>query len=41
MSYYSSLFASVNTTRTSDTTAYTAGDVYGGLQTFPSIGIQL
>ena len=39
MSYYSSLFASVNTTRPSDTTAYTAGDVYGGLQTFSAIGI--
>lgn len=39
MSYYSSLFSSVNTTRPSDTTAYTAGDVYGGLQTFSSIGM--
>jgi hypothetical protein len=39
MSYYSSLFSSANTTRPSDTTAYTAGDVYGGLQTFSSIGI--
>jgi hypothetical protein len=39
MSYYSSFFSSVNTTRPADTTAYTAGDVYGGLQTFSSMGM--
>lgn len=39
MSFYSSLFSSVSTTRPADTTAYTAGDVYGGLQTFQTIGI--
>lgn len=39
MSYYSSLFSAANTTRPADTTAYTAGDVYGGLQTFQTLGI--
>jgi hypothetical protein len=39
MSYYSSLFASSNATRPADTIAYTAGDVYAGLQTFQTIGI--
>jgi hypothetical protein len=40
MSYYSSLFAKSDTTRPSNTTpAYTAGAVYGGLQTFSAIGI--
>lgn len=39
MSYYSSLFSAANTTRPADVTAYTAGDVYGGLQTFQTVGI--
>lgn len=39
MSYYSSLFAKSDTTRPANTTAYTGGDVYGGLQTFSAIGI--
>lgn len=39
MSYYSSLFSSSNTTRPANTTGYTAGDVYGGLQTFSAIGM--
>ena len=39
MSYYSSLFSTSSTTRPANTTQYTGGDVYGGLQTFSAIGI--